>query len=311
MPEDDGLPPPPPPPWRPPPILRTEDLGTGHVKRGIRDLLRAPASQAGGALQDVFSAIPIESWKPAFRPFRGKGPDPLTHIESVMEEAVGSDPSLAGTLKAVFGAVSTSFGRPVATITDSIVLPGIEKMQGEFLDNHETDLRDLSLSLGRAKRAMLELRDLLDRFKPKTLQPEEILSQKRRAGRAIYDQLVDAIDAETDPAEREKLQAQQAQMDAWFKDADGRIAREQPQIDELQRRSLAVFRAAHEQSGLMEDAGLSAGPGNITASATDENRSYIVETTHTSPDAVKHVGSLRDFLIQSRIQMNGALAGSR
>jgi hypothetical protein len=311
MPEDDGLPLPAPPPWRPPPIARTEDLDAGHVDNGLRDLLRAPAGATGDALEGVFSAVPVGSWKPTFRHFRGRGTDALAHVESVMEEAVGSDPSLAGTLKAVVGAFATGFFSPVAAITDGIVVPGIEKMQGEFFQRHQSDLRNLSLALSHAKRVMLDLGDLLSRFNPKALRPEEILNQKRRAGRAVYDQLVDALDAQTDPAERARLQAQKDQMDTWFKDVDERIAREQPQIDDLQRRTLAVFQEAGRQSALMEEAGLSDGPGNVTASETDTTNRFIIDTTHTRPDAVRHVGSLREFLVQSRIQMNGALAGRK
>src|SRR5438874_7866687 len=169
MPEDDdGLPLPPAPQPHLAPIRRAPDLADGMVRNRLVQILRSADRDSGPS---VFTAIPSTSATPKYLPFKGTGADPLTHIESALEEAVGSDPGLLGNVKALFAANMTPQGRPVAVITDLIRLwgipglfPGIDKMQSKFLTDHAADLINLGQQLGDAKKAMMQLSYYLDTF---------------------------------------------------------------------------------------------------------------------------------------------------
>jgi hypothetical protein len=288
------------------PIQRAPDLPDGMVNNGIANMLR---KAGGGDDLNIYNGVPQTPVRPTFQPFQSGGPDPLQHVQSVMEQAVGSDPSLLGTIKAVAGAFSTAFGRPVATITDMLPswlggrLKQIEQMQKQFLADHNYDLTSLSDRLSEARQAMRGLSNLMSAFDPKTSQFDDIMKKKREEGRDLYQELLDALDNCDDPDEQQKLEAQKEQMDKWFKDCDDRVAKDQRQVDDLKSRTDKVFRVAHDQANAMSDAILADSPGNLTSDGV------VVETTHTRPDAVQYVANLRTSLIQSRLQMNAAMAG--
>jgi hypothetical protein len=176
-------------------------------------------------------------------------------------------------------------------------------LQKQFLVDHAYDLTSLSERLSEARLAMRGLSNLMAAFDPKTSQFDDLLKKKKEEGRDLYQELLNALDNSDAPDEQQKLQAQKDQMDAWFKDCDDRVAQDQRQVDDLKGRLDKVYRVAHDQADAMSDAVLSDAPSNLTSNGV------IVETTHTRPDAVAYVGNLRNSLIQSRIQMNGAMAG--
>jgi hypothetical protein len=143
MPEYDRLQPPPVPQLRAGSIQRAPDLPQGMVRQNLVDVLQPPPQPCNG--QWVFSKIPTQSIHATFQNFQGAGPEAQKHIGSVMEEAVGSDPSLLGTLKTVECTFLTSLGRSVATISDMLAswlvggLADIERMQKRFLIDHAGD----------------------------------------------------------------------------------------------------------------------------------------------------------------------------
>ncbi len=75
------------------------------------------------------------------------------------------------------------------------------------------------------------------------------------------------------------------------------------QISDLQQRTNAVQRAAAAQSEALLNAAMGDRPSNHT------NDGQIVSTTHTQPNALDFANGLRQSLIQSRVQMNTAMAG--
>jgi hypothetical protein len=283
------------------PVQRTPDLPNNMIRNGVANFLQTPSQ--GGRWQDVFSAIPAGAVTPQFRNFQGSGSDPLTNIESVLEEAVGSDPSLIGTLKAILGAFSTSFGRPVAAITDLIRIPGIDAMQKQFLIDHDGDLKNLDGHLTNAKVAMRNMRDLLNNFHPNTSDINQLMARKRIIGNDLYAQIVDALNNETDHDRQQQLKAQKDQMGAWMGDRDSRIVKDQALVDELQSSLDRISRGAPAQAQLMDDAFFSDDPRNDKLSNGE-----MLGTTHTRPDALQQVMSLRHFLVDCRIQMNGFIA---
>ena len=121
--------------------------------------------------------------------------------------------------------------------------------------------------------------------------------------RELSSQLADAIANEDDPDEKAKLESEKKDVDTWLDDCDKRIAKDANQVSDLQRRTDAVRRVAGTQSEALMDAALGDHPSNLTSDG------QIVSTTHTQPDSVAYVAGLRRSLMQSRIQMNGAIAG--
>jgi hypothetical protein len=132
---------------------------------------------------------------------------------------------------------------------------------------------------------------------------QQILGQKQEVGRGLSSQLADAIANTDDPNEKAQLQKQKDQVDAWMANSDQRIAQDQNAISDLQQRTNAVMRVAQSQSQALVNAAFSDSPGNVTRDG------QIVSTTHTQPGAVQYAMGLRQSLMQSRVQMNTAMAG--
>ena len=63
------------------------------------------------------------------------------------------------------------------------------------------------------------------------------------------------------------------------------------------------MQAAGNQSLAMMNAAMGDHPSNLT------NDGNIVSTTHTDPNALNFATGLRQSLVQSRVQMNTAMAG--
>jgi hypothetical protein len=315
MPEPDGLP--------GGPVLQpnlnlnvpqTQGVTRGMVSSGVASMLN---SAAGGTDMNVYNAVGKSSGgAPGFPSFQGGGPDPLAHIPSTLEAAVGSANSPEA---AILKAVMTGLTRPVATISDGLsrLLPWvgaggrlnrIDDLQQNFFQNHAGDLANLSDSMNSALKNIRNLGylmqpDSIDKFHLSAGPLQQILEQKKQVGRDLSDQLADAIANTDDPDEKAQLQTEKDQVDAWMANCDQRIAQDQSAITDLQQRTNAVMRVANTQSQALVNAAFSPSPGNVTSDG------QIVSTTHTQPDAVQYAAGLRQSLIQSRVQMNSAMAG--
>jgi hypothetical protein len=316
MPEYEGLPLPPPPPPRPAPIQKAQDLAPGTVRNAVANMFQSSvknADAAGGNYKDVLGGLPSKSATPQFSAFDSRGADPLHPVSTAFEEIVGHDPSTAGLIRAALSG-TTAMGRPVAVISDFLSknlpswAPGahlaeLDRLQKQFIPAHAGDLSTLSQSLARAKGAMNALSRQMAAFQPSSFDVDQILKQKAKLGDRLLFDLEDAIRDSTDPQERERLQGLKNQMDSWIQERDTRVAKERPDVQDLHNKIEAVSNVLRDQSDAMADAATSASPGNLSAP-----NGAIQETTHTAPDAVKHVASLQKFMVQARLQLNSALA---
>jgi len=301
----DALPLPPPPQPRPRPIARTPDIPPDLVQSRIRSMMR---DAAGGDGVNMYNAVPSQPLNPAFRPFDASGgTDPLHHIESVLTEGTGNDPSTMGFIKDMAHILSTPWGRPVRTITDLLPswlggrLDAIEKKQAAFLQNHAWDLTALSETLSDAFAAMGRLTVLLDAFKSEMKPINDIMREKKSLGRALRDEIAAALADSDDPEERGQLQAQKDDMDAWLLDCDARLGRDQSLVGSQPEKLPEAIDAAYSAIEKITAARIAEAPSNMTSSGR------IVETTHTRPDAARYVQGLAGFLVQLRVQMNGAI----
>ena len=315
MPEPDGLP--------GGPVLQPnlnlnvpqlQGLTRGMVSNGVASMLD---TAAGGSDLNVYNAVGRTSGgTPGFPSFQGSGPDPLLHIQSTLEASISAQ---GGPEKAILNAVMTGLTRPVATISDGLsrLLPWvglggrlnrIDDLQQNFFKNHAGDLANLSDSMNSALKNIRDLGylmqpDSIDKFHLSTGPLQQIMEQKKQVGRDLSDQLADAIANTDDPDEKAQLQTEKDQVDAWMANCDQRISQDENAITDMQQRTNAVMRAAGTQSLALVNAAFSNSPGNVTSDG------QIVSTTHTQPDAVAYAAGLRQALIQSRVQMNTAMAG--
>lgn len=306
MPIDEGLMPPPKPTFiaQTQALSREPDLDANMLRDSVRDLFGRQSEylQRWG---DVIETAKDTPYYPGHVPFSGTGGDVLKPIESVLHEAVGSDPSLLGTIKAVTNSFMTSFGRPVAAITDLVMAGKINDLQKKFLLKHARDLDQLSRTMNKGKRAMRELSDILAKttFDGRTL--EQILIDKQRLGNDFKHDLNDAIENETDPEKKRQLEAVKNDFDEWSKDRDARIESEQKTVNEMATHLTNLEKQMRQQEKAFMDAGSSDGPRTLTGPNGE-----VYETTHTRPDALQHVGSLYELLLGSRVAMNTAIEGN-
>jgi len=297
-------------------VSRADGLTPGMVSNAVAGIFR---NASGGTDMTVYNTVAKGGIKPTFQSFQGNGPDPLAHIQSTLEEAVGTDTGALGPLKAITSAIFTGLGRPVATISDLLSriadptsiggrLAKIDLLQKNFFAKHGEELDHLQSAMVAALSDVKGLANLMsdksmDEFHLGSGALTKIMSQKKDVGRELSSQLADAIANEDDPDEKSQLESEKKDVDAWLEDCDKRLAKDANQITDLQRRTEAVQRVAWQQSQALMDASLSDHPSSIY------NDGQLVSTTHTQPDAVAYVMGLRNSLIQSRIQMNGAIAG--
>jgi len=316
MPDEDGLP--------GGPVLQpnlnlnvpqSQGVTRGMVSSGVASLLN---TAAGGTEMNVFNAVAKSSGgTPGFPSFQGGGPDPLAHIPSNIEAAVGG---ASGPEQAAFKAVITGLSQPVATISDRLSrlipwasaggrLKRIDQLQQNFFQNHAGDLAVLSNSMNSALKNVRDLGylmqpDSINKFNLSAGPLQKILEQKQQVGRDLSIQLANAIANTDDPDEKAQLQSEKDQVDAWLANCDQRIAQDQSAVSDLQQRTNAVMRVAGAQSDALVNAAFSSSPRNETSNG------QIVSTTHTDPGAVNYALGLRQSLLQSRVQMNTAMAGN-
>lgn len=296
-------------------VPQSQGLTRGSVAIGVGDILR---NAAGGSDLNVFNAVSGTSGggAPAFHDFQGGVADPLQHIQSTLESSISTS---SGPGKAIFDAIMTGLSRPVSTISDGLSRLGsagsiggrlarIDQLQQNFFQNHAGDLTHMDDAMGSALKSIRDLGyllqpDSMDKFHLSAGPLQQILEQKQQVGRELSGQLADAIANTDDPDEKSRLQAEKDDVDAWMAQSDQRIAADANEISNLQQRTNAVMRTAGAQSDALVNAAFSGSPSNVTSDGK------IVSTTHTQPDAVAYAMGLRQSLIQSRVQMNTAMAG--
>ena len=156
---------------------------------------------------NVYNAVGRSSGgTPNFSGFNATSADPLAHIQSTLESSVSGDTSALGPMKAIANAIMTGVGRPVATISDGLSrmlptwMPGstlaqIDKLQQNFMANHDSDLRNLSnADMTGALSAMKGLSNLLSddsmaNFHLSAGPLQTILQKKQQVGRELSSQL--------------------------------------------------------------------------------------------------------------------------
>ena len=296
-------------------VPQSQGVNRGMVSSGVASILN---TAAGGTDMNVYNAVGRTSGggPPGFPSFKGSGPDPLAHIQSTLEAAIGTANSPEA---AILKAVMTGLSQPVATISDGLSrlipwasaggrLNRIDQLQQNFFKNHALDLANLSDSMNSALKNVRDLGylmqpDSIDKFHLCAGPLQQIIEQKQQVGRDLSNQLADAIANTDDPDEKAQLQTEKDQVDAWMANCDQRIAQDQSAVSDLQSRANAVMHVAQSQSDALVNAAFSPHPGNETSNG------QIVSTTHTDPSAVQYASALRQSLIQSRVQMNTAMAG--
>jgi len=305
-PDSDGLTPPPVPTRRPTTAQRAPDLMPGTVKDSLADTLDR-SQQVNQKWANALKTSARQGGEPKFRSFDDRAPDPLKHVESLLDHAIGSDPSTTGFLKGMGSFLTTAIGHPIASLTDEYQVAKIKEMQDKFLKDHDWVLQALSEDLGQAKVNMRALANRLEQtyFDPSAL--DRIMKQKSEAGDRVGYAIDDALKASNDPEERKKLQALKDDLDNWKKERDERIGKEKPDVDLLRDRLGKTNEAVFKQARSMMEAANSPGPTTMTGRNPGEQVSHVIESTHTRPDAVLHVASLHSFLLRSRGLLSDAL----
>ena len=284
------------------------DLAPGSVRDAISGTLsKANAATAKWAKPIATSAQ--QPTAPAFHPFSESEPNPMQAMESMAEHAVGADPSLAGLVGGLGNFLMTSISHPVTAITDQYQVDKIRDLQAKFLKDHGETLRDLDEDLSNTKLHMRELGDLLDKTWFNKDKLDNIMKNKQRAGDHERSQIEDALKRTTDPAERQKLEAMKDDLDKWRADKDRRLSHEKPDVDLLQQRLQDYNDGIFNQKSAIIDAGHSASPSTSTGRRTPNGPSEVIDSSHTRPDAVMHVASLHNLLLQARGGLTGALGG--
>lgn len=303
--ENDGLAglPPARRPWTPPPEPRAPDLQFGDVS----DSLMRTADRGGEMTQPWAKALDTASRSPnppSFKPFIGPDADPLNRPDSMLDQAVGADPSMWGMLTGVGSGMLTMLGHPISAFTDEYQVSKIRDLQEAFLKKHDYVLKQLSEEVGEAKLNMRRLADLMDEANIYPSKLEQIMKDKRAAGERARQQIGDALAAAKTPEERRRLEAMKADMDAWAAERDQRLDLETPAYDLIHDKVDSLSRSIEGQRRMMRDAANSPGPSTVTGGQPGEP-SHVLETTHTQPDAALHVASLHNFLLQTRAGMGG------
>lgn len=236
--------------------------------------------------------------------FNESGPNALGEVQSLFEASVlgdHPDASMLSLLRAVGGALLTGTSSPVAAITDQYQVEKIRELQKEFLEANNDSLLKLSDYLSKAKKAMRDLAEMMAQspFDPSKL--TGLLAKKRTAGNATLRDIDAALQRTTDPAERARLQGMRDDLTRWMTDRDARTAKEQAQVGDLAGRLQGLEAQMMRQRDVLEQAGLSDGPRNLTSDGR------VTETSHHRPDAAAHVASLQDMLLGSKVGIDRML----
>lgn len=305
MADDEGLTPPP-MPERKPAAAPPPDLIPGTVKQSL-DLTIDASSEATKKWSKALDTAARVGGEPEFVPFKERGADVLKPVESMFEEAVGGDPSLAGMFKGVGKGILTGIGSPITAITDEYQARKIRVLQEEFMKKHDGTLRALNNHLSNAKREMRLLGNFLEKARLDPSKLDRIMNQKKEAGDRLHRQILDSLENAKSPEERQKLEAIKQDLEKWQGERDQRLKKEQPDVDLLKDRVTKMNEQIAKQADAMYTAGASEGPSTMVSADTPGKPSRVLETTHTRPDAVLHVTSLNQFLLNSRLHWDKAL----
>lgn len=297
-PEDHGLPAPPPRPQPDPAPRPLPDLAPGTVGNLLAGTRSASEFRTIHHQDSLTMRAEVGGDISRFTAFKDSGPDALGEVQSLFESAVlgdKPDASMLSLLRAVGGALLTGTSSPVAAITDQYQAEKIRELQKEFLEINNESLTKLGDHLGKAKRAIRELSEMMAEspFHPSRL--SELLDKKRRMGDSTLREIDAALERTTDPEERKRLQAMRDDLTDWMGQRDARAAKENTEVGDLVGRLQGLEAQMYRQRGLLEEAAWSEGPRNLTSGG------HVVETSHHRPDAAMHVASLQDMLLGSKV----------
>ncbi|HMK11677.1 MAG TPA: hypothetical protein VK461_08860 [Acidimicrobiales bacterium] len=230
---DEGLAPPSPPPRRPPSIPRDPGVSKGIVKDSLKWTKEATAS-AGGTRRGGSSDAPS---------FVQAGADPLKPISPEFEKVFTGSPLAAA------WAMLNSIQNPVTWATDTYQTYKNDAAQKAFIDQYGPTLDRMASDL---KSVTLRLNDLAQQLRdavPKldTSKAEGIYGQKHHVGeRALAD--IDSAYEGASPEDRNRLDNMKAELTAWMKDRDARLAAEQTDMRDLAASIGSAQREARLQS---------------------------------------------------------------
>jgi uncharacterized membrane protein len=303
-PQDEGLPLP--PARRAPPSPRPQpDLRPGSVGRFLEEMRSASEFRTGRYQDSLAMRSEVGGGVSRFVPFKDTGPDPLGEVQSLFEAAVVGDkpdPSTLGLLRAIGGALLTGTSSPIAAITDQYQAERIRELQKDFLDRNNDTLTSLSDHLGKAKRAIRELSEMLGTSPFDHSRLSKLLEQKRRLGNSALESIDAALARTHDPEERKRLEAKRRELTEWMAERDTRTAKESDEVGTLIGRLQGMEAEMFRQRGLLEDAAWSEGPKNQTSGGR------VVDTSHHRPDAAMHAASLQDMLLSSKAEFDRMIA---
>lgn len=282
----------------------TSTANTDLKPETVADALMASAEKAraaSGPWAQRLDAANVDD-PPSFQPFVGDGADPLARSESMLEAAIGADPTTGGMARGLTMGALTMLSRPVSAITDEYQVARIRELQEAFFRDHGDELVMLSDDLGRAKMNMRLLANMLDQTNFDRGGLDRIMKQKAAMGNRQRRKLKQALDQAKTPEERQKIAAMMADLDNWTIERDERLAAEQPAVDMLGEKLVGLWEEVEKQRLSLSEAASSPGPTTVTGGRADQPR-RVLESTHTQPDAVIHAASLHNFLLESRARL--------
>lgn len=298
MPTDDGLPPPPPPAPKAPSIPRGPDLEPGLVNGQLKEIVGGEDTAVGRL---ALAATRQTSGKPAFQPFSSNpGKDGLRPVTSTLEKAADIDSPEAAWARFM----GTAVFNPFTSAADQYQVAKIRDLQEKFYQGHGDTLNYLDRQLNAAKRQMRELSQWLANQHIPDNNIRGLMQKKAAAGNQAMSDIDDALASATDPEDRAKLQAMKNDLENWTQDRDARLKPEWKEETELENRIDKLNREIYYgQSEALQNAGTSGGP------RTDTGGGKVISSTHQQPQALEHVGSLRDFLLGERLRVVKTMKG--
>ncbi|MDP9325259.1 MAG: hypothetical protein M3O87_01810 [Candidatus Dormibacteraeota bacterium] len=304
---DDGLP----LPTLPKKVPRIPKPGANDLDTGmVRDQFNQIASGSNDATSkwaDKVADAAAKGGRLKVPSFNGDKAGLLTAPDSELDKAMGVDPRHTGVkdiIKSVGAGMGYMFSHPWTSFADPRAIDKIKAAQKQFLDEYSGTLTRMSEELGDVTRTFREIGDLMDKANFSRGKLEQLMKDKEACGADVYARINRDLDAATDPDQRAELQRQKADMEAWFKECDARIAREKPTVDGLGQRIDAMQNEMARQRQVIEDARWSRGPGNMTTTG-----GRIIESSHLSPESVDYARGLRDVLAGSRAGLDKAMNG--
>ena len=288
---------------------RRDDLPDGIVADSLDDTLDR-SNGVVGSWARALNTRAKDPTGPAFTEFSESGPDVLTKIESLLDSAVGADPSLAGTLTALGGGFLAILNDPIAVATDEYQASAVKEAQASFVRDNADALMALDESIRAAKAKMRELSELLDRTSVGSNwpEPDKLLVEKSQVGNRTLRDIEDALQQAQDPEERARLKDLRSELTEWMAERDARIEAERPDVDELREHMSELWDRVLELRPIMRDAAASAGPRTETGRSEAGGPLRVLSTTHHRPDAVAHVISLHDLLLATRVELTSAMS---